>query len=155
MMNVYVYGGRIPPNRSLNWEFINMIRAKTGRYRSAGRMRIVGLIFSFGACVTAHAQSVSTPIVSPVMLSPTVAKVGSNGPAQILDGGGHVFAASYDLSGRLTSLNATTGLNAHNLQVRYRSDGRVAAVLLATNMRCTSATTPWVAKRLEIDSGTP
>ena len=85
-------------------------------------------MFSISACVTAHAQVTSSPIVSPAMQSPTVAVAGSHGPAQILDGSGHVFAAAYNQAGHLISLNATTGLNAHNLQITYRSDGRVAAV---------------------------
>ncbi len=106
-----------------------MIRPRIGRDGRMAGGRILGLIVSVSASAIAHSQGKASPITSPAMQSPTVAVAGSSGPAQIVDGSGRVFATAYDQAGHLISLNSTSGLNAHNLQISYRLDGRIARVL--------------------------
>jgi hypothetical protein len=85
-----------------------------------------------GLIAAARGQSIQFPgELAPVISAPTVQAVdGSGRPGTVVDTStGRQFVASYDASSRLSSLKATAGRNALNLDaITYFPDGRVAIV---------------------------
>ena len=84
-----------------------------------------------GWMAVAYSQSIQFPAGGPVIAAPSVMRAnGSGRPAMVVDSGtGRQFAASYDASGRLISLNSTHGRNAFDVRaINYLPDGRLAVV---------------------------
>lgn len=105
-----------------------MINHATSRYWSAAVTGFALIALSMGVGPWAHGQTARTAINSPVLQGATVTKTGSDGPEAIADNNGHHFNASYDQANRLVSLDSVQGVNAHDLHIDYRSDGRIRQI---------------------------
>jgi hypothetical protein len=85
-----------------------------------------------GIISVAQGQSIRFPGgAAPVITAPSVQGVDGNGrPATIMDAGtSRQFAASYNATGRLSSLKSTAGSNAFDLNViHYTPDGHLQSV---------------------------
>ena len=94
---------------------------------------IIWIAVSIAFFPVAQGQIIQFPAGSaPVIAAPSVKEIDATGrPATVRDAiTGHEFVASYDRTGKLTSLESTAGRNAFDLKaISYGSDGRVRSIL--------------------------
>lgn len=89
---------------------------------------IMGAIMGLTVAQSGLAQTPPAVIPSPVLQDASLMTAGAVGPAALINANGQEFDATYDTSGRLSSLRAKHGRNQRDMRFDYRSNGTLARV---------------------------